>query len=168
MKTALTLIGVAFLITTFGCPPAPPQPAQQVEETQPEPAAADTADPTPAEPAGEEKPAVAAAEPESKPALKPATEKKALPKLYDFWAVWCPPCREQKPIIEELKKEYAGVVDVIAIDTDKDKELAQKYEIKVIPTLIFVDAEGNEVERLTGLTKKDKLVELFRTHGFIE
>ena len=92
----------------------------------------------------------------------------ALPVLYDFWAVWCPPCREQKPIIEELQGEYAGQVDIQAINVDEQGELAQHFEIKVIPTLVFVDASGKEVERLTGLTPKDKIVERFRAHGFVE
>ena len=119
--------------------------------------------------AAEDRPAAVEPEQAGEPVeTEGAAEAPALPKLYDFWATWCPPCREQKPIIEEMKKEYAGVVDVIAIDVDEDGELARQYEVRVIPTLVFIDAEGNEVERLTGLSSKDKLVERFRAHGFIE
>jgi len=153
----------SMLVLVLGCgSPAAESPV--VEEPAPVVAEREQAETVPAEPEPE---APAIAEGPGEPEAEPA-EPAALPSLYDFWATWCLPCRQQKPIIDELRTEYAGVVDVIAIDVDEEGELAQRYEVKVIPTLVILDAAGNEVERFTGLTQKDKLVERFRAHGFIE
>jgi thioredoxin 1 len=91
-----------------------------------------------------------------------------LPKLWDFWATWCPPCKELKPTIEALEKEYEGKIEIRSINVDENKELAQKFEVKAIPTLVFLDAKGNELSRIVGLTPKDTIVGRFKTHGFIE
>ncbi len=99
---------------------------------------------------------------------QPEEPARQLPKLWDFWATWCPPCREQKPIVEELAKEYAGVVEVKSIDVDENKDLAQKFNVQAIPTLVFLDAHGNELSRRIGLFPKDSIVGRFRTHGFIK
>ena len=91
-----------------------------------------------------------------------------LPKLWDFWATWCPPCKELKPTIEALEKEYEGKIEIRSINVDENKELAQKFEVKAIPTLVFLDAKGNELSRIVGLTQKDTIVGRFKTHGFIQ
>jgi thioredoxin 1 len=91
-----------------------------------------------------------------------------LPKLWDFWATWCPPCKELKPTIEALEKEYEGRIEIRSINVDENKELAQKFEVKAIPTLVFLDAKGNELSRIVGLTQKDTIVGRFKTHGFIQ
>jgi thioredoxin 1 len=114
-----------------------------------------------------------------KPASGPAAQSQAqaqaqpetptnLPKLWDFWAVWCPPCKELKPIIEALASEYEGKIEIKSINVDENKELAQKFEVKAIPTLVFLDAKGNELSRIIGLVPRDTLVGRFKTHGFIE
>ncbi|MDO4602490.1 MAG: thioredoxin [Eubacteriales bacterium] len=78
------------------------------------------------------------------------------PVLVDFWATWCGPCRRQAPIIEELAEEgYA----VGKLDVDQEMELAQKYQVMSIPTLI-VFKNGKEEARVVGLTPKEKLKEL--------
>jgi thioredoxin 1 len=157
---------LALALAVVGC--GAPTQSTEVEAATPADsvvAAPDTAVPP------DSTPAAAAPAGGTAPAAKPAPApvlKAALPVLYDFWATWCPPCREQKPIIEELKSDYAGRVDVVAVNVDEQGELAKQYGIKVIPTLVLLDAAGNEVERLTGLTAKDKLIERFRAHGFIE
>ncbi len=92
----------------------------------------------------------------------------ALPKLWDFFATWCPPCKKQAPIIEELAKEYAGRIEIISIDTDKNPELARKFNIQAIPTLVFLDAEGKELSRNVGLMSKEEILARFREHKFIE
>ena len=91
-----------------------------------------------------------------------------LPKLWDFSATWCSPCKEQKPIIHELQKEYAGKLEIRIIDVDENGELSGKFGIKAIPTQVFLDAEGNELSRNTGLMSKDDILARFRTHGLIE
>jgi len=91
-----------------------------------------------------------------------------LPKLWDFWATWCPPCKELKPIIEALEKEYDGKIEIRSIDVDQNKDLARKFGVQAIPTLVFLDAKGNELSRIVGLTSKDTIVGRFQTHGFIK
>ena len=91
-----------------------------------------------------------------------------LPKLWDFWATWCPPCKQLKPTIEALEKEYEGKIEIKSIDVDQNKDLAQKFKVEAIPTLVFLDAKGNELSRIVGLTQKDTIVGRFKTHGFIQ
>jgi thioredoxin 1 len=91
-----------------------------------------------------------------------------LPKLWDFWATWCGPCKEMKPTIEALEKEYAGRIEIRSIDVDQNKDLAQKFGVQAIPTLVFLDAKGNELSRIVGLVPRDTIVGRFKTHGFIQ
>ncbi len=91
-----------------------------------------------------------------------------LPKLWDFWATWCPPCKQLKPTIEALEKEYEGKIEIRSIDSDENKELAQKFNVQAIPTLVFLDAKGNELSRIVGLVPRDTIVGRFKAHGFIE
>lgn len=75
------------------------------------------------------------------------------PILIDFWATWCGPCMRQGPIVEELGEEgYA----VGKIDVDQNPELAQKFRVMSIPTLIIFK-DGQEAERMIGLTSKEQL-----------
>ena len=91
-----------------------------------------------------------------------------LPKLWDFWATWCPPCKQLKPTIEALEKEYEGKIEIKSIDVDQNKDLAQKFKVEAIPTLVFLDAKGKELSRIVGLTLKDTIVGRFKSHGFIK
>ncbi|MEO0049529.1 MAG: thioredoxin domain-containing protein [candidate division WOR-3 bacterium] len=94
--------------------------------------------------------------------------KKDLPKLWDFFATWCPPCKMQAPIIEELAAEYSGQIEIISIDTDKNPDLARKFNIQAIPTLIFLDPSGKELSRRVGFFPKDSILARFKLHGFIK
>ncbi len=113
--------------------------------------------------------AVAAAPEQPTPteAVKPAAATN-LPKLWDFWATWCPPCKQLKPTIEALEKEYEGKVEIKSIDVDQNKDLAQKFGVQAIPTLVFLDAKGNELSRIVGLVPQDTIVGRFKAHGFIQ
>jgi thioredoxin 1 len=91
-----------------------------------------------------------------------------LPKLWDFWATWCPPCKELKPTIEALEKEYEGKIEVRSINVDENKDLAQKFKVQAIPTLVFLDAKGTELSRIVGLVPKDTILGRFKAHGFIQ
>lgn len=78
------------------------------------------------------------------------------PVLIDFWATWCGPCRRQAPIVEELAEEGYAVGKV---DVDDQPELAQRFGIMSIPTLLVFKG-GQEAKRLVGLTPKDELKKL--------
>ena len=79
-----------------------------------------------------------------------------LPVLVDFWAVWCMPCRMVAPAIEELAEETAGKAVVGKVNVDEERELAMRYQVHSIPTLIkFV--EGKEAGRLVGVQSSETL-----------
>jgi thioredoxin 1 len=59
------------------------------------------------------------------------------PVLVDFWATWCPPCRRLSPKVEELAQEYKGRLRVAKIDVDSNQDLAARYQIQAMPTLLF-------------------------------
>jgi thioredoxin len=65
-----------------------------------------------------------------------------LPVIVDFYADWCAPCRIVAPILDELAKEYEGKIRIYKIDTDKEKDLARAFNIRSIPTMLFIPAEG--------------------------
>jgi len=65
------------------------------------------------------------------------------PAIIDFYADWCPPCRELSPLVEEIANEYKGKIVVYKVNTDKEKELAQSIGISNLPTLLYIPATGN-------------------------
>jgi thioredoxin 1 len=95
--------------------------------------------------------------------------KKALasgkPFMVDFGANTCIPCRQMRPILKELEKEYAGKAGILVIDVYKFQDLAREYKIQLIPTLIFFDANGKEVFRQQGAMEKDKIVAKLKEIG---
>jgi thioredoxin len=64
------------------------------------------------------------------------------PAIIDFYANWCPPCRQLSPLVEEIAKEYAGKIVVYKIDTDKERVLSQQLGISGLPTLLFIPLKG--------------------------
>lgn len=76
--------------------------------------------------------------------------------LTDFWATWCPPCRMQGPIVEELDKELGDKVKITKMDVDANQATAAEFDIMSIPTLI-IKKDGKVVNKLVGLHSKDQL-----------
>lgn len=73
-----------------------------------------------------------------------------MPVVIDFYATWCGPCKALAPSIERLSKEYDGRVKVLKVDVDKNPSLAQAARIMSIPTVFFIDLEGN-ISRSVGV-----------------
>ena len=95
--------------------------------------------------------------------------KKALtdgkPLLVDFGANSCVPCRQMRPVLKEVEKEYTGKARVLVIDVYKYQNLAREYKVQVLPTLVFFDSKGKEVFRHFGVLEKEKIVTKFKEIG---
>ncbi len=87
------------------------------------------------------------------------------PFLVDFGANSCLPCRQLRPILKEISKEYAGKAEILVIDVYKYQHLANEYKIKAIPTLVFFDNKGKEVFRQPGAMNKDQIVAKLKEIG---
>ena len=78
--------------------------------------------------------------------------------LVDFWAPWCPPCRMQGPIIEKVAEAYAdGKAAIGKVNVDENPEVATKYGVSSIPTLIILK-DGEEKKRMVGLQQEPSLI----------
>lgn len=81
-----------------------------------------------------------------------------VPVLVDFWAPWCPPCQKLLPVVEKLSGETDGRFKVVKVNVDEAPELAERYEVSSIPTLV-VFRDGQEAERLLGVHSAEDLRE---------
>ena len=81
--------------------------------------------------------------------------------LVDFYADWCGPCRMMSPIIDEIAEEMAGNVKVGKINVDNNQELAIKYDVMSIPT-IMVFENGNPIKTFIGVTDKNEVLEVLK------
>jgi len=73
--------------------------------------------------------------------------------MIDFWAPWCGPCRMIAPVIEELAEDYAGKAKICKVNTDEEQELAMRFGIRSIPTIIFMK-DGEIVDQMIGAASK--------------
>jgi len=90
----------------------------------------------------------------------------ALPKLIDLGATKCIPCKMMAPILEELKKEYAGKMDVEFIDVWENPNAGQSFGIKLIPTQIFFAPDGKELFRHEGFFSREDILGKWKELGY--
>lgn len=91
---------------------------------------------------------------------------KVLPKMMDLGATKCKACKEMAPILEELRKTYAGKVDVEFIDLWTHQDMGYKYDIRVMPTQIFFDTYGKEISRHEGPLNRDEILKIWKKLDF--
>lgn len=78
--------------------------------------------------------------------------------MVDFWAPWCGPCRMIAPVIEELAEDFDGKAKICKVNTDEEQDIAIKYGIRSIPTVIFFK-DGEVVEQMVGAASKQAFEE---------
>ncbi len=88
-----------------------------------------------------------------------------LPKLFDFGAGKCIPCKRMLPILKELTEEYKGWVIIKIIEVYEEQELTKANRIRLIPTQIFFDSKNQEVSRHEGFMDKEQIKKIFQKMG---
>lgn len=84
------------------------------------------------------------------------------PTIVDFWAPWCAPCRNTKPILEKLAKEFNEVINFLPINSDDNHQLLQELKVFGIPTVIIIE-DGNIVGRITGAQQEETYRQMFES-----
>ena len=82
--------------------------------------------------------------------------KSATPVMVDFWATWCGPCLKIAPDVDALAAEYQGKVNIVKVNVDDERDIAEKYDIRSIPTLMFFK-DGKLVDQLQGAYPKNAI-----------
>lgn len=89
-----------------------------------------------------------------------------LPRLIELGSVNCVPCKMMKPILDELTATYKGKLDVEFIDVNQNPQGAGQYRIRVIPTQVFLAADGKELFRHEGFFPKEDILAKWKTLGY--
>lgn len=85
------------------------------------------------------------------------------PVLVDFHADWCGPCKMLAPILKDVKSSLGDDIKIVKIDVDKNQELAGKYQVRGVPTLILFK-NGQQVWRQSGVVQKNEIIRVIESH----
>lgn len=83
--------------------------------------------------------------------------------LLDVWAEWCGPCKQLSPILDEIADIYDSEVLVLKLNADENQEVTEKLKVRGLPTMIVMN-NGEELERLLGLTSKTRIAQVLDQH----
>jgi thioredoxin 1 len=81
------------------------------------------------------------------------------PVLVDFFATWCGPCQMLLPVLNQVKESLKDRITIIKIDVDKNQEMAQKYQVRGVPTLMLFQ-EGKQLWRQSGVLTKEEIIKI--------
>ncbi len=93
------------------------------------------------------------------------TSARPIPRLVDVGAGKCIPCKAMAPVLDQLRVDYAGRMDVVFVDVWKDPGAGEPYRIQMIPTQIFYGADGRELARHQGFMSRDDILAQWRAVG---
>ena len=85
-----------------------------------------------------------------------------IPVLVDFYAVWCGPCKILAPILKEVKHELGEAVKIVKIDVDKNQSIANKFNVRGVPTMLLF-RNGKQLWRQSGVLQKNDLVGVIKS-----
>ena len=85
------------------------------------------------------------------------------PVLVDFWAEWCMPCKMVAPVLDQISQDYEGRLKIAKVDVDDNGEIAQKFNIVSIPTLLLFK-DGSVVGQQVGAVPRETIEGLFKDH----
>jgi len=88
--------------------------------------------------------------------------KSEVPVVVDFWAPWCGPCKTVAPHLDAIATDYDGRVKVVKVNIDDEREVAEKYDIRSIPTLLFFK-DGKVVDQVVGAVPKSNIAAKLET-----
>ncbi len=88
-----------------------------------------------------------------------------IPVLIDFWATWCMPCHMIAPALEEIAKDYEGKIKVGKVNVDEAGEIAQRYSVMSIPTLMVFD-KGKVMSKIVGALPKEEIIKFIQPYIF--
>lgn len=94
------------------------------------------------------------------------SESSGRPRLVDLGAQQCVPCRMMAPVLDDLRREYAGAMDVVFIDVWKNPDAGTPYGVDIIPTQIFFDGAGRELFRHQGFIAKEDILAMWKRLGY--
>ncbi len=101
------------------------------------------------------------------PQAQGAAAAQGKPALYDFGAKYCIPCKEMQKVVGELKPQYGDQVEFRLVYSDEEMPLFKQYKIVTIPTQVFLNAEGKEVDRHLGALSKEEVLKKLKNLKFI-
>ena len=102
------------------------------------------------------------------PALAGPAPSPGKPALYDFGRGMCIPCKEMEKVLTDIKGEYSDQVEVRLVMMEKNEDLFNQYKLMLVPTQVFLNAEGKEVDRHIGAWSKDQVVKKLKELQFIQ
>ena len=97
----------------------------------------------------------------------PSLLTKRVPILLEFGRGWCKPCKYMKPILDDMSAAYAGKAIVMTVDMDVNKDMVRDFNIRLMPTQVFLTPDGREFRRNEGTLEREGIMQIFAQMGVV-